>query len=84
MAIEHTLTPQPVASDMHPLHVIYELLRETGHPVSLTTLRRWRKRYAVQCVRRGRADYVSFSDILVLHRELVLRKELGRAPEDGY
>jgi transposase-like protein len=76
MAIE-TLTPaaQPVASDLHPLHVIYELLAETGHPVSLTTLRRWRKHYGLRTVRINRAHYVSLTDVLELHRDLVLKRD---------
>lgn len=71
-----TLAPHSVPTDLMPLQEIHDLLRETGHPVSVSTLRRWAAAGDFHTERRRsrqgwRRDYVSFSDMLMAHREWV-------------
>lgn len=70
-----TLTPHSAPTDLMPLQEIQDLLRETGHPVSVSTIRRWATAGDFHTERRrsrqGRRDYVSFSDVLMAHREWV-------------
>lgn len=77
MAIEHlaSVTPHPVASDLTSLQACSDLLKQSGHPASVTTLRRWIEEHRIDTVRRGRADYVSFSDILEVHRDEVAKRD---------
>lgn len=46
-----------------------ELFRLTGLPVSDTTLKRWAIRYRLSVKRIGKADHVSYSDLLPIHRD---------------
>ncbi|MGW5529469.1 hypothetical protein [Streptomyces xanthochromogenes] len=69
-----TLVPQVSASDLLSLQEISELLRPTGYPASVTTLRRWISRHDIPTERRGRAYCASFSDILMVHKQEVLAK----------
>lgn len=80
MAIEH-FVPHPAPNDLMPLPAIYDLLQDTGHPASESTIRRW----IAQAEARGEAmyverrlsfagrrrDLVSVSDILMAHRDWV-------------
>ncbi|MEU1327165.1 hypothetical protein [Streptomyces microflavus] len=84
MAIE-SIVPHPVPNDLMPLQTISDRLRCTGHPASVSTIRRWMeeaeaRNEAMYTVRRRsargwRRDYVSFSDILLVHRDWVANKE---------
>ncbi|MFE9461634.1 hypothetical protein ACIG0A_32985 [Streptomyces californicus] len=78
MAIEH-LIPAPAPNDLMPLQDIAELLGQTGHPASVSTIRRWIAAEDLPTVRRRsaggwRRDYVSYSDILMAHRDWVLAR----------
>lgn len=70
MAIQ-TITPYPVASDMTELKEIREQLRDTGHPVTLDTIRGWIQDQDLYTERYRGRTYVSYSDILLAHREAV-------------
>lgn len=78
MAIEH-LVPAPAPNDLMPLQAICDLLAQTGHPASVSTIRRWITTESLPTVRRRstggwRRDYVSYSDILMAHRDWVRAK----------
>lgn len=78
MAIEH-LVPAPAPNDLMPLQAICDLLAQTGHPASVSTIRRWIATHGIRTVRRRssggwRRDYVPYSDILMAHRDWVLAK----------
>lgn len=78
MATEHLVpltTPEPVASDLMPLQVCSDLLRETEHPAAVTTLWRWIQKHQIPVVRRGGKCFVSFSDILEAHRDEVAKRD---------
>ena len=70
-----TLNPYAATSDMMSLQECRDLLRQTGHPKSITTLRRWIDEHGVIRERHGRKVYVSFSDILEVHRDEVLARD---------
>ncbi|WP_093803936.1 hypothetical protein [Streptomyces sp. Wb2n-11] len=72
-----SLTPYVAPDDMISLEDCSDLLRQTGHSRSLTTLRRWIAEHPDMCSerRRGGKIYVSFSDILVVHRDEVRRRD---------
>ncbi|MDX3343463.1 MULTISPECIES: hypothetical protein [Streptomyces] len=84
MAIEH-FVPHPAPNDLLPLSAVFDLLRQTGHPASESTIRRWidqaeARGEAMYTERRrfvtgGRRVYVSYSDILMAHRDWVLAKD---------
>lgn len=79
MAIE-TIVPYPVASDMMSLAEISDQLKLTGHPVSVSTIRRWidRDGYYTErrrCPQGWRKDYVSYSDILMAHKEAIAKRD---------
>jgi TusA-related sulfurtransferase len=65
-----------IADDMETLEDVSILLSETGHPASVTTIRRWIKRndFYTERDQNGRV-LVSFSDILIAHRDMVRRRE---------
>ncbi|MFF8250114.1 hypothetical protein [Streptomyces griseus] len=84
MAIEH-LIPAPAPNDLMSLPMVYEFLRQTGHPASRETIRRWIKRAdargeAMHTERRRFPGYrryyvyVSLSDILMAHRDWMQTK----------
>lgn len=78
MAIENLITTSPYTSrtsDMTPLQEISDLLKETGHPASVTTLRRWIAKYRLHTTRRGRADYASWTAIQQVHRDECARRD---------
>ncbi|MEU1078223.1 MULTISPECIES: hypothetical protein [unclassified Streptomyces] len=64
-----------VPSDLTSLKDCAELLKPTGHPVHLTTLRRWLRRHGVKTVKFNGQVYVSFSDVLEVHRDEVRRQQ---------
>lgn len=78
MAIENFVTTSSYpshTSDMTPLQEISDLLKETGYPASVTTLRRWIAKYGLHTLRRGRADCASWTAILQVHRDEIARRD---------
>lgn len=73
MAISHVVAD----SDLISLQEAEALLRDTGHPASVSTIKRWVKRHGIEVQRIGRADHVSFSDLLEAHRDEVARRAGG-------
>lgn len=71
MAIQ-TITPYSTPSDLLPLREIYDLLKETGHPASVRVIRTWIRAAGLDTVRARGVIYVSYSDILLAHRDAVL------------
>jgi hypothetical protein len=72
VAIESFLTTSSYTShtsDMTPLQEISDLLKRTGRPASVTTLRRWIVKYNLHTLRRGRADCASWTAIQQVHRD---------------
>jgi hypothetical protein len=55
-----------------------ELLRETPYPISKSTLERQCRARGVTLVRRGRANYASWNDLLRVHAAWVEAREAGR------
>lgn len=51
------------------------LLSETPHPVSANTLVRWAREKGYSTERVGRTDYVSYSDLLRVHAEMVRSRD---------
>lgn len=70
MAIQ-TITPYPVASDMTALKDIRDQLRDTGHPVSLDTIKEWIREQDLYTERYRGRTYASYSDILMAHKDHV-------------
>lgn len=68
------VVPYPVASDMMTLQDIREQLAQTGQPVTLDDLQAWIEADGLYTERYRRRTYVSYSDILMAHREYVLGK----------
>ncbi|MDK0525051.1 hypothetical protein [Streptomyces sp. ML-6] len=73
MAIQ-SIVPYTVAGDMMTLEEISTQLKTTGHPASVSTIRRWIERDGLRTERYRRRDYVSYSDILLAHQEAVARR----------
>lgn len=71
MAITHLV---PADSDLVTLQEGSELLYDTGHPASVSTIKRWIRRYGLTTERIGRADHVSFTDLLEVHRDEIARR----------
>ncbi|WP_030186556.1 hypothetical protein [Streptomyces capuensis] len=74
MAIEPLFQYPAATSDMTSLQACSDLLRPTGHPASVSTLRRWIRAHGLRTERFDRTDYVSYSDILEVHRDEVLKR----------
>ncbi|MFK8851300.1 hypothetical protein [Streptomyces sp. Ac-502] len=77
-----TLTPEirSIPDDLVSLEEALALLRITPFPTSLTTLRRWIAKYGIATYPRGRHHEVSYSDVLVAHRD----ENAGRTPKGGW
>ncbi len=71
MAIEH-FVPYSPPSDLMPLHEIYSLLAQTGHTAPKRTIQRWIRDEQLNTVKRRGWIHVSYSDILLAHRDAVL------------
>lgn len=74
-----TVAPYTAARDMMSLAEISQQLKVTGHPASVSTIRRWIERDGLHTERRRcpqgwRKDYVSYSDILMAHQEAVANR----------
>jgi hypothetical protein len=66
MAIS-SLSPHLPARDDISIGDAVELLRETGHPISKSTLERQCRARGVTLVRHGRPNYASWTDLLKVH-----------------
>jgi hypothetical protein len=66
-----------VARDEIKLKDAVELLRETGHPISLSTLERQSRARGVVLVRHGRANWASWTQLLKVHAAWVDAQEAG-------
>lgn len=69
-------SPASAPNDLVTLRTATALLRKSPYPASESTLKRWVSRYRIPRKRVGKADYVSFSDVLVVQR-MVARERLG-------
>lgn len=58
-----------IDDDLVTLQEGVELLRLTDLPVSESTVKRWVIRYRLAVQRIGKADHVSYSDLLEVHRD---------------
>ncbi|WP_309031324.1 hypothetical protein [Streptomyces alfalfae] len=54
-----------------------ELFRETGHPIAQRTLERQSRARDVKFVRRGRANYASWTELLKVHAAWVDARNAG-------
>jgi hypothetical protein len=57
-----------VPGDLVTLKEARDFIAESGHPSSMTTMKRWIVRDEIRMVRLDRTDYVSMTDILIAHR----------------
>ncbi|MFF1916185.1 hypothetical protein ACFVYE_32280 [Streptomyces sp. NPDC058239] len=71
MAIQ-TIVPYSVASDMLTLEEIRDQLKDTGYPVTTDDIKRWIQEQDLYVEKYRRKVYVSYSDILMAHKEFVL------------
>ncbi|MGA5670003.1 hypothetical protein ACPCTG_31550 [Streptomyces pseudogriseolus] len=65
------------ARDEIKLKDAVELFRETGYPISLSTLERQSRARGVLLVRRGKANCASWTDLLKVHAAWVDAREAG-------
>lgn len=71
-------TPQPTVPGIPDAVTFKEasvMFEETGHPIHPNTLVRQARARGITVVRVGRADYVSYSDLLEAHAEWVRAAE---------
>lgn len=71
-----TISPY-VPEDEISLGDASDLFRETGHPISKSTLQRQCKARGVELVRHGKADYASWTQLLKLHAAWVDARDAG-------
>lgn len=71
MAIQ-TIVPYSVASDMLTLEEIRDQLKDTGYPVTTDDIKRWIQEQDLYTEKYRRKVYVSYSDILMAHKEFVV------------
>jgi hypothetical protein len=65
-----------VANDLERLDDILDLLEQTGHPVAKTTLRNWIRKNGLYTERNSKGEVlVSFTDVLLIHRDMVRKRE---------
>lgn len=62
-----TIQPYSLDRDLVTYKEAEGLFRETPHPVSERTMRRWVKTYKIDTSRYAGIVYVSMSDLLVAH-----------------
>jgi hypothetical protein len=75
VAIE-TLVPYNPPRDLMPLREIHDLLKQTGHAASLRDIKTWIRKDELDTVRYRGSVHVSYSDILLAHREAVLAGDI--------
>lgn len=68
------INPYPVANDMMEIDDIVDQLQATGHPVTSKLVKAWIKAEDLYTERYRGDVYVSFSDILMAHKEWVAGK----------
>ncbi|MEU5741992.1 hypothetical protein ABZ784_28870 [Streptomyces tendae] len=61
------MSPYVPAGDETKMDDAVALLHETGHPISKSTLERQCRARGVTLTKRGRANYASWSDVLIVH-----------------
>lgn len=66
-----------VARDEIKVADAVELFRETGHPISLTTLERQSRARGVVLVKYGRANWASWTELLKVHAAWVDAHDAG-------
>ncbi|MET9436963.1 hypothetical protein [Streptomyces sp. NPDC006551] len=71
MAITNIVVPYTVARDLVSYEEASRFFAETGHSVSVTTVRRWVEEEDLPVERDGKKDLVSFSDLLMAHADWV-------------
>jgi hypothetical protein len=62
-----SLSPHLPTCDDISISDAVNLFRETGHPISRSTLERQCRARGVELVRRGRPNYASWTDLLKVH-----------------
>jgi hypothetical protein len=72
-----TLSPSAESLDEVSLDEASALFERTGHPVRTRTLRRWCDKHGVEVIHRGRSNYASWSDLLIVHAKEVDAREAG-------
>lgn len=75
MAIE-SLVPFTPPNDLMPLRDIHDLLRQTGHVPTLRDMKNWIRKDGLDTVRYRGVPHVSYSDILLAHRDAVLAGDI--------
>ncbi|MFD8839780.1 RWP-RK domain-containing protein [Streptomyces griseofuscus] len=66
-----------IAADEIKLKEAANLLTESGHRVSVTTLERLCRRHNVPLTKHGRANAASWTELLKLHRDWVNSRSVG-------
>ncbi|WP_331746697.1 hypothetical protein [Streptomyces sp. NBC_00842] len=73
MAIQ-TIVPYTVASDMLSIKEIRDQLKDTGYPVTTDDIERWIREQGLYVEKYRRDVYVSYSDILMAHKDWIASK----------
>jgi hypothetical protein len=60
------ISPYDAADEIKVADAV-ELFHQTGHPISLSTLERQSRARGVALVKRGRANWASWTDLLKVH-----------------
>lgn len=69
------LSPAPSIPDAVTFDEAADMFAETGHPAPKNTLVRWARAKGYQIERVGRTDYVSYSDLLEVHAEMMRARD---------
>lgn len=75
MAIE-PLVPYNPPRDLMPLREIHGLLKRTGHVPTLREIKNWIRKDELDTIRYRGTVHVSYSDILLAHRDAVLAGDI--------
>ncbi|MFI2620444.1 hypothetical protein [Streptomyces sp. NPDC018584] len=73
MAIQHLVPAETEPTDLISYEEAEALFKDTPYPVSERTVKRWVGRHRLHIKRRGRTPYVSFSELLQIHRDMAAR-----------
>lgn len=73
-----SLSPHLPASDLVTLTEASALFSETGHAVSVRTLKSWCTKHRISVSRVQRADCASWSDLLEIHAREVDARDRDR------
>lgn len=80
MAISHLApasAPEPLPHDLMTIQQIVALLRESEYPAGETTVRNWITQHRIPRHRYRGIDYVSYSDVLPVQKEMGRRAGLN-------